>query len=30
MSSPWIDRYGHAAAGALIVSVGAAMALLGV
>jgi nickel/cobalt transporter (NicO) family protein len=28
--SPWIDRYGHAAAGALIVSVGAAMAILGV
>jgi nickel/cobalt exporter len=27
--SPWIDRYGHAAAGALIVSVGAAMAWLG-
>lgn len=27
--SPWIDRYGHAAAGALIVSVGAAMAILG-
>ena len=28
--SPWIDRYGHAGAGALIVSVGAAMALLGI
>jgi nickel/cobalt transporter (NicO) family protein len=28
--SSWIDRYGHAAAGALIVSVGAAMALLGI
>jgi nickel/cobalt exporter len=28
--SPWIDRYGHAAAGAMIVSVGAAMAILGI
>lgn len=28
--SPWIDRYGHAAAGALIVSVGAAMAIWGI
>ncbi|MGZ8797241.1 MAG: hypothetical protein ACXW2F_07835 [Thermoanaerobaculia bacterium] len=30
LRSPWIDRYGHAAAGGLIVSVGAAMALLGI
>jgi nickel/cobalt transporter (NicO) family protein len=30
MNAPWIDRYGDAVAGALIVSVGAAMAVLGI
>lgn len=30
LRAPWIDRYGDAAAGALIVSVGAAMAALGI
>ncbi len=28
--NPWIDRFGHAAAGACIVSIGAAMAWLGI
>ena len=28
--APWIDRYGDAAAGAIIVCVGAAMAVLGI
>ena len=30
LHAPWIDRYGDAVAGALIVSVGAAMAVLGI
>lgn len=30
LNAPWLDRFGHAAAGALIVSVGAAMAWLGI
>jgi threonine/homoserine/homoserine lactone efflux protein len=29
LRAPWIDRYGDAVAGAIIVSVGAAMAVLG-
>ncbi len=28
--APWLDRYGDAAAGAIIVCVGAAMAVLGI
>ena len=30
LRAPWIDRYGHAAAGAVILSVGGAMAILGI